>query len=241
MNFSKYSELFMEKYLNIFREVFNLQKTKIPNMKKFMFIVFLFAWGVGLAQWKSLKNFGYNAFLPKNSEKVKGKMHLSDSESVAIARVKIGANGIYLLAFNPGPSDDPSYEIYDLHKKLLARIYADSIFIPGNGFIYTISLTDEFFAIHKKFKFKDDTVVEIKQPFYYVGFRTKTKRPIRLYRDFECTKQLAVLAAGSPVLIIGQREDRLLIKSPFGLVGWWKMRDCDVDCKYLQGIYFHGD
>ena len=76
----------------------------------------------------------------------------------------------YVVCLDPGASNDPAFVIVDATtKKPLGAVDADHLLLPGNGFIYAMGRTNKLHIERRKFVVRDTEVVEVKQPFLYVG------------------------------------------------------------------------
>ncbi len=173
----------------------------------------------------------------------------------------------YLIAFDPGPSDDPSYLILDATQtqtqipKVLASLWALNMVLPANGMLYTSGHSNTMYDKHYKYELKGDTIVEVKQPFYYIGLESELYKPFTLYADREQKQAIAQLPKGSKITVVLAEEypnpdmpdypkERFLLASPFGLTGWVTIETMQADgsndpnADYItgiKGIYFAGD
>ena len=151
----------------------------------------------------------------------------------------------YLIVFDPGPSGDPEfiiYEIKDNNEQKLISLPGEELIIPGNGVLYTSGSTDMMFNTRKKFHLHDGIIEEVQQPFYYVGLITQVNKSIILYEDLSYKKAIAQLPEGSSVEVLINKGNNYLIKTPFGLVGWSKINygeQCGSES--VEDICFHGD
>ncbi|MFI2741474.1 hypothetical protein ACG2LH_01930 [Zhouia sp. PK063] len=118
------------------------------------------------------------------------------------------------------------------------------MFITGSGAIYC-SGGEGTFDARKKFKIINEKLVEIGQPFYYVGLNTKTLRPIKIYETVDLENELASLPIDYPVEILlstrafNSTKGLYLVKTKFGLIGWAELtagQYTDVDIKDLKYI-----
>jgi hypothetical protein len=84
--------------------------------------------------------------------------------------------------------------------------------------------------------------VEIEQPFSYVGLDTKANVPLTLTAGKSTGEVIAKVSKGGEVTVVLRDGDHLLIKTPFGLIGWWKMNtEVMADNAEIEGIYYAGD
>ncbi len=176
-----------------------------------------------------LRHYKHGAYLlPGSRTYIPYNKIFEESESDPIAYVQIypGQTEKIVIAYNPGPSDDPNFEFYRQDGQdftFLFSLDADEIYVPGNGYIYTRQDN-----VAKKYIYlRNGEAREIKQPFYYLGIKDRTLKPIKVYADRNFTKVLASLPRNYPVEILlgknceyGNFCDAYLIKTSFGLVGW---------------------
>lgn len=152
---------------------------------------------------------------------------------------------LYLVTFDPGPSGDPEFIISEIREnkgQKLISLRGEELIIPGNGVLYTSGSADMMFETRKKFLLHDGVIKEVKQPFYYVGLKTKLKRSIDLFSEPTNKQIIAHLPEGSRVEVLINKENDYLIKTPFGLVGWLKINDGEqCGSELVEGICFHGD
>jgi len=161
------------------------------------------------------------------------------------------ASDKYLLVFSSGPSNDPSFSILDAKtKKHIQSFSGTTIYIPGNKSVYVSGRENNCFNKRSKYVFKDNKFVEAVQPFYYVGLKTKTLKPIVLYSDKALTQKLAYLPANYDIEVVVAETTgnnfnmdlKYLVKTTFGLVGWVEIKGFDGgEGLQVEGIRFMGD
>lgn len=149
----------------------------------------------------------------------------------------------HFIDFDPGPSADPSFVITDEKTgQLIGTIGADSLSLPGNGFIYATGRSNNLHLERQKFAIRDGKLVEIKQPFSYVGLESKAKVPLKLLANKDSGEVIANIPKGDSLEVVLRDGEHLLVKTRFGLVGWWKMKtDVMPDNAEIEGIYYAGD
>ncbi|MBC8111891.1 MAG: hypothetical protein H7Y04_12595 [Verrucomicrobia bacterium] len=128
---------------------------------------------------------------------------------------------IFTIKFNPGLSNDPMFTISKSGKEI-ANLSARELIIPGNGTLYTTGHVNAHFDERRKFQLKDGRIKEVKQPFLYVGLQTKTTASITIYTANDFKQTLAVLPKGTEIEVLVNTGKNYLIRTPFGLTGWWK-------------------
>lgn len=191
------------------------------------------------------ENWDIYAFLAVNFDASNSDEN-GDSEEIGFVEIAKDQESKILMKFSNGMSDDPNFVFYkkEFDKlKYLFSIDGQQIFIPGNGFIYVSGIANNVFDKKMKYKFVDDKIQEVNQAFYYVGLQTKTLKEIKLFSDKERLKHLATLPKKSNIEVVASDftgDDQFyLIKSSFGLLGWWKMDNWNS--KEIENLYFRGD
>lgn len=153
--------------------------------------------------------------------------------------------GFFTIDCDSGPSWDPSCTFkQEANGKLkeVARISGLHFALPGNGIIYVSGHNDTMFNVRKKYEWRDGIFAEIKQPFSYVGLETTTKDNIQIFSSQDYTQIVAALPKGSPITVVLNQGDHYLVKTPFGLLGWVRIRDGVLqEDSPIVGIYFAGD
>lgn len=150
----------------------------------------------------------------------------------------------YLIEYNEGASDDPQFIIYKEAGGKLTNIFfsfGTGLIIPGNGYVYISGHTNNMFDERKKYAFNNGKLTEVKQPFRYVGLDTKTTREVTLYSSQEQKGIVANLSVGSPVTILLNDHEGYLIKTPFGLVGWVRIKNVSNEESPFTGLFYAGD
>ncbi|MBN2664237.1 MAG: hypothetical protein JXR68_11355 [Bacteroidales bacterium] len=199
-----------------------------------------------------LDEFDHNIFAQPSSKSASNVQFDDDyGEPIyPVIFVKISPNQSedLLVCFSEGPSADPCYEFFSVNNGNYEYIFSVAgmeLFIPGNGFLYTTGHTNNMFDKHKKFKFTGTGVEEVPQPFYYVGLKTQTIENIQLYSDYNCTQKLAIVAANSNIEVVAAEYNetcgKFLIKTPFGLFGWWLLDLAYPGSQQIKGLYYAGD
>jgi uncharacterized membrane protein len=149
----------------------------------------------------------------------------------------------YFIDFDSGPSADPAFVITDEKSGVvLGSIGGESLIIPGNGFIYVSGRANRLHQEQDKYTIRDGKLVEIAQPFSYVGLKSKAKVPLKLLAKKDEGEVIANVPAGDAVEVVLRDGEHLLIKTNFGLLGWWKANtNVMADNAEIEGIYYAGD
>lgn len=176
---------------------------------------------------------------------------VEDIEIVRVLRTKVDAKSPhwYLVEYDEGPSEDPAFSIYRIGEgdspTLIDRLLGLELVIPGNGFVYVSGHTNNMFDERKKYKLEGDSLIEVPQPFRYVGITAPLRRPIVLYSSKDQKQEVARVPAGAEVTVLLNEDAYYLIKTPFGLVGWWKLIEEPERGFYestpIPGLYYAGD
>lgn len=158
-------------------------------------------------------------------------------------RVDHGKDVTVLIDFDPGPSADPVFHIADEKTgNRIGSIATDALYVPGNGFIYAVGRSNNMNVERQKFAIRNGKVVEVKQPFSYVGLDTKANAPLVLTAGKASGEIIARIPKGDALQVVLRDDKYLLIKTRFGLVGWWVLKpDATADSTEIEGIYYAGD
>lgn len=152
----------------------------------------------------------------------------------------------YLFSFDMGPSEDPTFQIFEEQKGKepmeIGSINANRVYIPGSGFLYSSGTTNSYFDKRRKWELKDRKLFELKQPFYAVAVSTETKEPITLWSDPKKAGRVAELPKGYSVEIVlsDDEEKRFLVRTGFGLVGWYLHEKGTIETPFKE-LKFNGD
>ena len=183
----------------------------------------------------------YNAALSKVINKKK------DADYTIINTIETSISGKpnekVIILYDAGASDDPSFcVVKTIDGESSECLGGTELIIPGNGYVYVSGHSNTMFNAHRKFFWQNNKLVEVKQPFYYVGLQSETLRDVKLCRDTDYKSVVAALPAGYKVEVLINKGDNYLVKTPNGLVGWLKIIDGMLqDESPLKGIFFAGD
>lgn len=144
----------------------------------------------------------------------------------------------YMILFSFGISMDPHFRIYR-DDKLIGKVDGWELFVPGNGFLYTRGHTNNMFNQRRKYRFSGNGITEVKQPAYYVGLKSSTTKPIKLFSNKSLSTVLAELPADTEVEVLVNEGNYFLVKTPFGLAGWIKPEA--VANSGIDGLFYAGD
>lgn len=165
---------------------------------------------------------------------------------VITTKLKAGAEETFIIVFDPGPSADPNFQVYRGtnvgEDNYLGSMNGIELSIPGDGFLYVSGHTNTTFNQRRKYQITGHGMEEIVQPFYYVGLKSKTLKPVTLTSEIDGGAEVAALPAGAPVEILLNKDDnRYLVRTQDGLVGWFTEELTTQDPVHFEGLYFRGD
>lgn len=191
------------------------------------------------------QKISYDAALAKVINKVLNPGEEGAPEVKRLISMKLDRNAetTHFIDFDPGPSADPQFIIVDEKSgKKIGEIAADSLVLPGNGFVYAIARSNHLHLERRKYAVKNGEMKEIEQPFAYVGLTSKANVPLTLTAGKGSGETIANIPKDGPLEVVIRDGDFLLIKTPVGLVGWWKMNPEVLAANAeIEGIYYAGD
>ena len=171
-----------------------------------------------------------------------------DSKRIRIARTKLSHNSSdeFVIDYWAGPSVDPGFLFYHVKNSSLTQVgYSIGglhLAIPGNGYFYIWGHVNSYFNMRQKFTFKDGRILEVSQPFYYVGLDTQTLVDITIYRTKEQKDVVAKIKKGSSVSVLLNSEKFYLIKTENDILGWWRPKLASYyKAEEIDGIFATGD
>lgn len=174
-----------------------------------------------------------------------------EADDVLLMDTTLGNDGKrYFVLFSAGASADPEFYLIDPHEpeKYWAELPGNALVMPGNGTAYVAGRYNEMFTRRNKYLYLTSGMSEVKQPFAYVGLKSRTLSPVTIYTDPDEKREIAKLPLGTEVevLLADERVERpqkicLLLKTPFGLIGWAWVSYGQYTATEIDGISFHGD
>ncbi len=139
-------------------------------------------------------------------------------------RISKDSDTYYTIDFSPGMSVDPYFLFFentgDSTRYIGNTSSCTDLYIPGDGFIYTAGHVNSMFDIRRKYHIENGKLVEISQPFYYVGLETVTKKPITLSADRTYKTETVSIPAGTSITILISVDNSYLILTSSGITGW---------------------
>jgi hypothetical protein len=174
-----------------------------------------------------------------------------EAGDVLLMETTFAGSDRYLVVFSEGPSADPEFYFYRPGapaEKVFGSVAGAAVAIPGNGFLYTANRSNNYFTRRAKFIYEPTGLREVHQPYYLVGLKTHTLKPVTLYDSPKGGSEVAQLPAGSDIEVVlaNDEEDAdsracFLVKTPFGLLGWVWVPSSQVESTVIEGISWWGD
>lgn len=153
------------------------------------------------------------------------------------------------ILFDGGMSDDPEFSIYGKGQKLIGHVSCVEMYINASGLVYTAGHANNMFNRRRKFQIQKDTLIEIKQPYYYVGIKGQVEKDITLYKDKKGPDIVAQLPKGYEIEVLlaeattkdYEADYLFLVRTDFGLAGWLRLTNEDMYGGILKELFFRGD
>ena len=148
--------------------------------------------------------------------------------------------------YTEAPSDDPTF-IAVHNGEIILEESGSTLHFKGNT-IYIEGIGNSYFNKKRKFQFINNTYKEVTQSFYHIGIKGKLNYPIKIYKTDKLLKQLAYLPKGYEIEVMlgqtgGEYNDllKILIKTEFGLVGWFNFEAIAYGTPLIDNLWYHGD
>jgi hypothetical protein len=146
------------------------------------------------------------------------------------------------IDYDGGPSVDPEIVVTQVGSEEPAGyIWGLNFYIPGTGAIYASGHTNTMFDTRVKYVLEGGKLIEVKQPFYWVGLESKALKDLALLSAKGGKEVVARLPKGSALTVVLAEGDWYLIKTPFGLVGWLEVKEYTQQAEMIEGLFFQGD
>jgi hypothetical protein len=157
-------------------------------------------------------------------------------------RINRHKNENFFIDFHEGPSLDPTFIICPEQGVQWVREFGGTtLIIPGDGFLYVSGHSNNYFNKRKKFVLKGKELIEIKQPFYYVGIESRALKDLTITSKKQGGEIVAHIPKGERVEVILNEGDYFLLKTQIGLTGWARVENIGQKAEVLEGIFFLGD
>lgn len=146
------------------------------------------------------------------------------------------------IDYDEGPSADPEIVVTRVGAAEPAGYVSGlNFYIPGTGALYASGHTNTEFDTRKKYVLEGGRLVEVKQPFSWVGLESKALKDLALYAAKDQKEVVARLSKGSALTVVLNEGDWYLIKTPFGLLGWLRIEGGRQEADTVEGLFFAGD
>ncbi len=148
--------------------------------------------------------------------------------------------------YTESPSDDPTFIAVYNNKTILEEagttlhFKGKTLYIEGNA--------NSYFDKKRKFQFVNNEYSEVPQPFYYIDLKGALNFPIQIYQTDKFLKKVAYLPEGYEIeVLMGQTGgelnelEKVLIKTEFGLIGWFNFKEVAFEKPMIEGLWYNGD
>ncbi len=186
---------------------------------------------------------------PKISEVI-NKQEIDEYTITQLIKTKIDRDSdtYYTIYFHSGAGIDPMFvikqNIEGSDVKELKRIKGIDITIPGNGFIYVSGNYNEMYNKRRKYKIFYGEIIEVEQPYYYVGIESVTTENLNIYSDTFQIEVVDSFPIGTQVTVLLNKQiadtGYYLIKTQYGLTGWIKIIGNDL-VTHIKDLKLRGD
>jgi len=167
-------------------------------------------------------------------------------------RIDQNTDTTYTIDFSPGMSVDPNFIIFrnignEMKQLTRGGIGGTQLIVPGDGFLYISGHTNNTFDQHRIFRVDGDEIIEVEQPFYYVGLQSVTNKEIQLWNEHNV---ITILPKGTPIHVLLMKNEpypnfSYLVKTETGLAGWVRFKPEELYMSNKQvsveGLYYKGD
>jgi len=87
--------------------------------------------------------------------------------------------------------------------------------------------------------------VEVQQPYYYVGLKSRTLNTVNIYQTKDCKVLIATLPKDYEIEILLTEDpfepSMYLVRTSFGLTGWAKLRAGMYESIDVEGLFYNND
>ena len=161
---------------------------------------------------------------------------------VLLTQIDRNSQERFFIDFDPGASTDPVFSIAPFPgKRSIGTIEANQLVLPGNGYIYSVARINKNFLERRKFAVRKGELIEIRQPFLFVGLDGKTKVDLELRSQPSAGEVVASIRKGDEVRVVLYDGQHYLVRSAFGLLGWVKLKDVARENAVIEGLFYAGD
>ena len=164
-------------------------------------------------------------------------------EKIAMtSAISRGSNEVYKIVLSTFVSSDPNFMFFNVAEgkpdEYIGSAAGTKLSIPGDGFLYTECRSNSKFNVTRKFKTVNNKITEVKQPFYFVGLKTRTLAKLDLLAEPESKEVVYEVQTGDTVevLISTADQNHFLIRTEFGVIGWIT-ESSDREATTLEGVF----
>lgn len=169
-----------------------------------------------------------------------------EDPTTLIGKLNLDDNSVIEFHYTESPSDDPTF-IAVKNKKVILESSGNRLHLKGK-ILYIEGVGNSYFDKKRKFQFDGLEFKQVRQPFYNIGVEGKLNFKIDIYETENFKNKVATLPKGYIIEIVlgktgGEYDDleTILIKSEFGLLGWYNFKNISFGEQLIDGFYFHGD
>lgn len=185
--------------------------------------------------------------LIKNSGELKEDEYLF-AHGYLVAKTKINSKEeciiIYVACWDGG------FRFYhsNTNKQFGELLSHGQLVVPGNGAIYAKDHIYNFMEANK-YEFVRDTITKVKQPYLYVGLKSKTLKEIKIYDSKEKKKLIATLPPNYEIEVLFAENEQnyqswkhfYLVRTSFGLCGWAELEGRQSESVDVEGLFYNSD
>lgn len=151
-----------------------------------------------------------------------------------------------IIQYTEGASVDPGFQVYQERNRELVRLcyLIDGLncTVPGDGYLYISGNTNSQFNVKKKYQLTNGIIIEVKQPFYYLGLESKALADIRIYCTKALKEEIGNVKNGDSVSVILNDGKYYLLKTDRDILGWWlPLKNSHWQAEEIEGLYHLGD
>jgi len=148
--------------------------------------------------------------------------------------------------YTKAPSDDPTF-IAVYNEEIILEEAGSTLHFKGKT-LYVEGNANSYFNKRRKFQFIDNSYQEVNQPFYHIGIKGLLNYPVQIYKTDNFIEKVAYLPKDYEIeVLLGQTGgeyndlEKVLIKTEFGLIGWFNFKEVDFGKPLIDGLHYHGD
>jgi hypothetical protein len=153
-----------------------------------------------------------------------------------------GSDEVWVVDYTEGPSDDPEFRFLKKGEiEEAGSVQGLELWLPGTGAAYVSGHADTMFDTRRKLVAKAGKIVEVPQPYYFVGVEGKAKKDVVLFTRKGGKEILARIPKGNPLsVLLAEGDEWYLARTAFGLVGWLQVPVAQ-EAEVVEGLFFRGD